>query len=107
MDPRGVGPAGGFYEAADGWVCVQARGDGACVGAGAEGLVAKRTCAEAIAVAEAAGLQATRTRPASEVLRDPALRGAGAFHIRTAEDVSAFMVNGRHAAFGRTWRRAR
>ncbi|GAA0967667.1 CoA transferase [Acrocarpospora macrocephala] len=117
-DLRRLDLAQGYYATVDGWIYLHARGGEeeartALRAAGLyeagddsspERLIASRTSAEVIRAAESAGLQATRARTVSEVLRDPDLLAAEVFHIRTSVTGSSFMMTGRHAVFSRTQR---
>ncbi len=118
-DLRRLDPSRGYYATLDGWIYLEGGGDKEkaltalrSVGlfepgddSSIERLMGARTSAEVIRAVESTGLQATLARTVSEVLRDPELLAAEAFHIRTSQTGSSFMMTGRHAEFSRTQRR--
>ncbi|MGW6954113.1 CoA transferase [Streptomyces chartreusis] len=118
-DLRRLDPLHGYYRTADGWIYLEPRTDdtealaaleaaGLCEGgdpASIERRVAEHTTTQVIRVLVPTGIQATRARTVSELLRDPELLNAETFHIRTATTGNTFLMTGRHAAFSRTQRR--
>ncbi|WP_349428875.1 CoA transferase [Microbacterium sp. LWS13-1.2] len=120
-DFRGAHPLRSYYEAQDGWLGIDVHtfDDNAAVerlqAAGVIGdgpvrdelaaAIAALTVADALRALAHAGIPSARARKVSEVLRDPELLEAEAFHIRPADDGTTFMQSGRYAAFSRTQRR--
>jgi crotonobetainyl-CoA:carnitine CoA-transferase CaiB-like acyl-CoA transferase len=119
-DLRGLHPLRSYYEARDGWVYVDVPRDdeGAAGRLRSAGLlpadadssqlgatIAGRTVADVLHALAIAGVPATRVRRVSEVLRDPRLLEAEAFHIRRSDTGGTFMMTGRYADFSRTQRR--
>ncbi|QJY48040.1 CaiB/BaiF CoA-transferase family protein [Pseudonocardia broussonetiae] len=120
QDLRGLHPLRCHYEALDGWIYVDVPRDdhravdrmrdvgllGVADGPDAlRDAVAGSSVDAALALLARAGVPATRVRPVSEVLRDPRLLEAEAFHIRRSDDGRPFMMTGRYADFSRTQRR--
>ncbi|WP_426323265.1 CoA transferase [Microbacterium sp. E-13] len=120
-DFRGVHPLRSYYEAQDGWLGVDVHmfDDDAAAGrlraAGVIGdgplrdeltaAIGALTVTDALRALAHAGIPSAAARKVSEVLRDPELLEAEAFHIRSADDGTTFMQSGRYAAFSRTQRR--
>ena len=119
-DLRGLRPLQSYLEAKDGWlyVDVPAADVGAEERLRAVGLlgpaddasalrdtVARTSVEEALELLAEARVPSTRARRVSEVLRDPRLLEAEAFHIRRSDDGHPFMMTGRYAGFSRTQRR--
>jgi crotonobetainyl-CoA:carnitine CoA-transferase CaiB-like acyl-CoA transferase len=127
-DLRGLAPLRSHYKTANGWLYVdthpgippqidavlQTLHAEDLIGDTSSGTTAEvelatslsyRTSSEAVDALERAGLRATRSRPVSEVLRDPTLLDAEMVHIRSSDTGGSFMMTGRYAAFSRTQRR--
>lgn len=111
-----------FYAVADGWVRLQAPDAASLVRAGLldaepcagdEGLatalaaaLAGRTRAAAVHQLTAAGIPATPARRLWELLQDPALAAAEAFHMYRFASGAPYFALGRFAHFSRTQQRA-
>jgi crotonobetainyl-CoA:carnitine CoA-transferase CaiB-like acyl-CoA transferase len=120
-DYRGGHPLRSFHKTADGWIGVDVHTfddeaavvrlrESGFIGQGhvADELcraIASRSTAETLRALARVGIPSARARRVSEVLRDPDLLEAEAFHIRMADDGTSFMQTGRYAGFSRTQRR--
>lgn len=120
-DYRGHHPLRSYHRASDGWIGidVHAFDDGAAegrlrsaglIGDGDVGTELRRSIGslsveDALRELARAGIPCVRVRRVSEVLRDPELLEAEAFHIRLTDDGESFMQTGRYAGFSRTQRR--
>lgn len=119
-DLRGLRPLQSYLEAKDGWIYIDvpACDDGAVERLRETGLlgsaddasalgdaVGRTSVEEALELLVRARVPSTRARRVSEVLRDPRLLEAEAFHIRRSDDGHPFMMTGRYAGFSRTQRR--
>ncbi|HTA10522.1 MAG TPA: CoA transferase, partial [Streptosporangiaceae bacterium] len=110
-DFRGPSACDRFYRTSDGWIRVQAKSPAAksalaelASPQSLERYFAARSCAEAEAELDSAGVPATRARRSSELITDPLLARWSVHHQISAGTEADLHVSGRMASFSRTQR---